>query len=296
MGILSPSGLGSYIGQEKVKKNITVCIEASKKRPLTTPLDHILFAGPSGTGKTSMAEVIAKELYVPVEKFMGPRLDNISKLDFLCDIELGTIVFIDEIHALPRKVEEALYDPMDNFKWNGKDIMPFTLIGATTREGYLSKPLHSRFTIIETLELYSNSELFGILKRSAELMKVKLEDKAAMAIAKRSRGTPRMANQLLKRVGYYGKDITSAVAKEAMDNIGIDEYGCDRVDRSIIKTIHKSFGNGPVGIDSLASILGEDIDTIEILREPHLVKIGFIQRSDRGRILTPRGIDYAKKV
>jgi len=293
---LKPAGLGSYIGQERVKKNIEVCIETAKKRSLINPLDHILLCGPAGTGKTSLAEVIAKELYAPVYKHMGPRIDKIAKLDFFGEIELGSIVFIDEIHALPNKVEEALYEPMDNFTWNGKKIQPFTLIGATTKEGYLNKPLHSRFTIIETLELYSTGDLYGILKRSADLMKLKLDDKAAVAIAKRSRGTPRMANQLLKRVSYYGVDITSDVARKAMDNIGIDGFGCDRIDRDIVKMIHKSFNNGPVGIDSLANLLDEDIDTIEILREPHLVKIGFIQRTERGRVLTSRGIEYAKKV
>jgi len=293
---LKPRNLGEYIGQKRVRNNISICLETVKQRSLMDPLDHILLCGAAGTGKTSLAEVIAQELYVPIHKFMGPRLKGVDSLNFLSEVKPSEIVFIDEIHALPRKVEETLYEPLDSRKLNGTEINPFTLIGATTKEGFISKPLHTRFTIVETLELYDTSELFGILKRSASIMKLKVEDTAIVAIAQRSRGTPRMANQLLKRISYYNSNISAEIAQKAMDNIGIDKYGFDRIDRQILKTMHKLFGNGPVGIESLANILDEDMTTIEILREPFLVKSGFVQRTAKGRILTQKGVEYARKV
>jgi len=258
------------------------------------PIDHMLLCGPPGLGKTSLAELVAAELDQPIVKLMGPQLNDVDSLDVLQDIDPWTFVFIDEIHALPSKVEEALYEPMDEFRWKGSRINSFTLIGATTKEGLLSKPLRSRFTIAETLTLYSVEDLIQIVKRSATILKLSIDDKALEVIARRSRGTPRIANQLLKRISYYSARIDEIIALEALDSIGVDQFGLEMLDRTILNTISKSFGDGPVGIDSLATVVNEDVATIES-REPYLVTVGFVQRTGKGRILTTNGINYVKE-
>lgn len=293
---LKPTNLTDYIGQDQLKINLrTILGSLERKHIFDDPMDHTLLCGPPGLGKTSLAEIIASELQRPLIKFMGPQLKDLESLAVLKDILPWTFVFIDEIHALPIKVEEALYEPIDDFKWKGQSINKFTLIGATTKEGLLSKPLRSRFTIAETLTNYSVSDLSKIISRSATILKLSIDDKAVEAIAKRSRGTPRIANQLLKRVSYYSLNISASIAQEALDNIGVDEFGLEMLDRNILTTILKSFGGGPVGIDSLASVSNEDIATIEN-RETYLVNVGFLQRTGKGRILTSQGLQYVKAI
>jgi Holliday junction DNA helicase RuvB len=296
MSKLNPPRLDEYIGQGRVKANIRTIVNSLEGQCfLDDPMDHMLLCGPPGLGKTSLAELIATEVQGPIIKFMGPQLRDVDSLSVLQDTEPWTFVFIDEIHALPSKVEEALYEPMDEFRWKGSKINSFTLIGATTKEGLLSKPLRSRFTIAETLTLYSVEDLIKIVNRSATILKLSIDDKASEMIAQRSRGTPRIANQLLKRVSYYSKIIDSNCVQIAMDNIGVDQFGLEMLDRNILSTISKSFGGGPVGIDSLATVVNEDVATIEA-REPYLVTVGFVQRTGKGRVLTASGIDYVKDI
>lgn len=293
---LSPSALADYIGQDQIKANLRIILASLEKRTIfDDPLDHTLLCGPPGLGKTSLAEIIASEVKRPIIKLMGPQLKDVDSLDVLKDISPWTFVFIDEIHALPLKVEEALYEPIDDNKWKGQRINKFTLIGATTKEGLVSKPLRSRFTIAETLTPYSVSDLSKIILRSATIMKVSIDDKAVEAVAKRSRGTARVANQLLRRLSYYGSVIDSNIAQNALDSLGVDEFGLEMLDRSILTTILRSFGGGPVGIDSLASVINEDIATIEA-REPYLVNVGFIQRTGKGRVLTSQGVTYVTSI
>lgn len=295
MSRLNPPRLDEYIGQGRVKSNIrTIITSLQDKSIFDDPMDHTLLCGPPGLGKTSLAELVAAEAQRPIIKLMGPQLKDVDSLSVLQDTDPWTFIFIDEIHALPSKVEEALYEPMDEFRWKGSRINSFTLIGATTKEGLLSKPLRSRFTIAETLTLYSVEDLIQIVKRSATILKLSIDDKASEVIAKRSRGTPRIANQYLKRISYYSAHIDEIIALEALDNIGVDQFGLDVLDRNILTTISKSFGDGPVGIDSLATVVNEDVATIDS-REPYLVTAGFVQRTGKGRILTTKGIDYVKE-
>lgn len=296
MNKLNPPRLDEYIGQGRVKANIRTIVNSLEGQCiLDDPMDHMLLCGPPGLGKTALAELIATEMQGPIIKFMGPQLKDVDSLSVLQDTGPWTFVFIDEIHALPSKVEEALYEPMDEFRWKGSRINSFTLIGATTKEGLLSKPLRSRFTIAETLTLYSVEDLIKIVNRSATILKLSIDDKASEMIARRSRGTPRVANQLLKRVSYYNKIIDCNTVQNAMDSIGVDQYGLTMQDRTILTTISKSFGGGPVGIDSLATVVNEDVATIEA-REPYLVTVGFVQRTGKGRVLTASGIDYVKDI
>jgi Holliday junction DNA helicase RuvB len=293
MAELSPPTLDDYIGQRQLKINLRTIFASLEKRLIfDDPMDHTLLSGPPGLGKTSLAEIIAQELQCPIIKLMGPQL-NINSLDVLKNILPWTFVFIDEIHALPIKVEEALYEPIDDRKWKGQSINKFTLIGATTKEGLVSKPLRSRFTIAETLTPYSINDLNEIISRSATIMKLSIDDKAVEAIAKRSRGTPRVANQLLKRLSYYSANITASLAQDALDSLGVDEFGLEMLDRNILTTILQSFGGGPVGIDSLSSVTNEDVATIEA-REPYLVNVGFVQRTGKGRVLTASGLTYVR--
>lgn len=292
--MFSPSQLKDYIGQEHVKANLQTILRAlENKQVFDDPMDHTLLCGPPGLGKTSLAEIIACELQRPLIKLMGPQLKEIDSLSFLENIKPWTFVFIDEIHALPIKVEEALYEPMSDYKWQGQDINKFTLIGATTKEGTLTKPLRSRFTITETLSLYSVAELSQIVKRSATILKLTIDDKAVEAIAERSRGIPRVANNLLKRLSYYAESglITASGAQKALDSIGVDKKGLEMLDRSILETIKTAFSGGPVGIDALANVVNEDRATVES-RETYLVNIGFIQRTGKGRVLTAQGRKY----
>ena len=294
---ISPSSFDEYIGQGPVKKNLQVILDQKHDNYNFSlpPMEHVLLSGPSGLGKTSLAEILAKSLHRPLTKKMGSQLRSPEDLNFLAgEREPWSFVFIDEIHALPLRVEEALYEAMDEFKWKGEEISSFTLIGATTKEGELSKPLRSRFTIAETLEPYSIEDIRKIIKRSATILKLAIDDNAVEAIATRSRGVARIANQLLKRVGHYSSNITASTAQEALDNLRIDKYGLEMLDRSLLKTMRDNF-DGPVGIDSLAAVAGEDISTVEA-REPYLVKVGFVKRTRKGRVLTAIGEDYVKSI
>lgn len=289
---LTPSNLNDYIGQERVKQNIRICLEAGKRRSFKRPLGHMLLCGPPGLGKTSLSEIIATELFRPIKKFLGSRLKDVRDLRFLNSVTYGEVIFIDEIHSLPKKVEEALYDPMDRFVWNNCIIKPFTLIGATTKEGMLSKPLHNRFTIIETLSTYNIKELTQIIQQSAVRLNLKIDNQAASLVASRSRGTPRTANQMLVRLSYYSENITPNIARNALDSIGIDRYGCDHLDRLILKTLRDKFSGGPTGIESLSNVMGEDRVTIETSREPYLISAGLLERTGRGRCLTKKGLNH----
>jgi len=296
MNILRPTGFDSYLGQEQVKNNLKI-IAASVRKGFD-PLGHTLLCGPAGVGKTSLSRIFVKEATgMPIRtESVGPHITCPNDLDnFMMKHGLDESIFIDEIHALPKRVEEALYEAMEDFKWKDQKINPFTVIGATTREGLLTKPLLSRFSIIETLSLYSIDELVQIVHRSSEIMNVKVSSEAEQEIARRSRGTPRMANQLLKRVNYYAvnKVITLDITSKALDDIGIDSQGLDKIDRVILKAIAK---NGPIGIDSLASIVNEDLTTVEILREPYLVAAELVQRTSSGRIVTEKAKSIYKEI
>lgn len=287
--MLNPQTLSEYVGQDQLKKNLQVVLENSRRTRRT--LDHILFSGPAGLGKTSLAEVIASELGRPLVKLMGPHVKDPDVLEVLYDTAPRTMLFIDEIHSLPLKVEECLYELMDGFKLRGHSVSPFTLVGATTLEGAISKPLRSRFTIVERLLPYGIKDLCTIVAQAATKLNLTLDDKVVEEIAKRSRGTPRIAKHLLKRISYYGSNITLDSAQEALDNLGVDKFGLEMLDRAILRTMHLNFADGPVGIQSLANVVGEDVTTIDS-REHYLVAVGFIQRTGRGRILTTEGIKY----
>lgn len=288
--MFKPLNIDSYVGQEQIKKNLKVIITAQKyKSVYEAPTDHILLSGPAGLGKTTLAEILSRELHRPLVKIMGPHLTDTEQLD-LIKIP-GTFLFIDEIHAIPTKVEECLYEMMDEFKLKGESLLPFTLIGATTKEGLLSKPLRSRFTIVERLQAYTVSELCKVVEQSSQTLGLTIDDKAVTMIASRSRETPRVANLLLKRLSYYGRDITPEIAQNALDNLGVDEKGLEHLDRVILRTIRDSFNKGPVGIKPIAQIVGEDEATIES-REYYLSRIGLLQRTGRGRVLTSEGDKY----
>ena len=284
--------LRNYIGQEQLIKNLRTIVRAKRDCGIyDPPIDHLLFSGFAGLGKTTLAEIVAKELGCPLIKLMGPHLTDVNRLSFLKDIAGWSFVFIDEIHSLPSKVEEALYEPMDAFKWQGQPIKSFTLIGATTKEGLISKPLRSRFTIVERLIPYKIPEIREIVRQKATELKLTIDEMALDLIAQRAKGVPREAIQLLKRVSYYGAQITSISAQNALDSIGVDALGLGGLDRTILKTMRDGFAGGPVGIDSLANVAGEDVATIES-KEPYLVQVGFIQRTGKGRILTKEGLQY----
>lgn len=308
---LRPSTLEEYIGQEKVKQQIKIFIEASKKKDQV--LDHVLISGPPGLGKTTLAYVIANELGRNIFFTSGPVLEKKGDLaGILSQLEEGDILFIDEIHRLTPSVEEMLYPAIEDFKLDiviGKgrssrsvriDLKRFTLIGATTRAGMLTSPLLSRFGIILNMDFYDIGSLKSVVKRSAEILSIKITEEAAYEIAKRSRGTPRIANRLLKRVHDYAVvhgngEVDLEISKEALDFLGIDENGLDENDRKYLKLLVKKFGGKAVGITTISSALSESKNSIEEIIEPYLIREGYIHKTPKGRIPTKKAFQLFKK-
>lgn len=300
---LRPSKLDEFIGQKELVENLKVSLQAAKKRE--EPLEHMLFSGPPGLGKTSLAYIISHEMGARITITSGPAIERAGDLiGILTNLERGDILFIDEIHRLSKTVEEFLYPAMENFKIDfvvdkgpyaktiNFNLKPFTMIGATTRSGLLASPLRDRFGIFHHLEFYSAEDLSQIIINSAKKLNVTLERPAAIAIARRARGTPRIANRLLRRVRDYVQVKTSsgkieeAVVDQAMLALGVDTLGLDEMDRRLLKVLDTHYGGGPVGIEALAATLNEEIDTIVDVVEPFLLKIGFLKRTARGRELT----------
>lgn len=305
---LRPKRLDDFIGQSTVKENLKVFIEAAKLR--NEPLDHVLFYGPPGLGKTTLAGIIANELGVDIKITSGPAIERAGDLAaILTNLNENDVLFIDEIHRLNRSVEEVLYSAMEDYALDiiiGKgpsarsirlDIAKFTLIGATTRAGSLSAPLRDRFGVIDKFEMYTQEELAQIIGRSADLLGVETDDASRMLMAKCSRGTPRVANRLLKRIRDFSQVkgngvITEDVTREALNQLGVDSLGLENLDRDILRTIIERFGGGPVGIDTIAASIGEERVTIEDAYEPYLIQSGLLYRTQKGRMVSRLGYEH----
>lgn len=306
--VLRPKTLNEYIGQSKVKENMKVYIEAATKRG--EPLDHVLLYGPPGLGKTTLANIISNEMHSNIKITSGPAIEKPGDLAaLLTNLSEFDVLFIDEIHRLNRNVEEILYPALEDFTLDiiiGKgptaksirlDLPKFTLIGATTRAGSLTTPLRDRFGIVERLEMYNTEDLATIIKRSASILNIDIDDEASVEIAKRSRGTPRIANRLLKRVRDYASvlgngRISLQIAQIALNKLDIDDIGLDAIDKRLLETLILKYQGRPVGIDALATTLGEETSTIEDVYEPYLIQIGFIARTTRGRIALPEAYKH----
>ncbi|MBR2833330.1 MAG: Holliday junction branch migration DNA helicase RuvB [Bacilli bacterium] len=309
-GTIRPDSIDEYIGQTEVKENLEIFIKAAKMRD--EALDHVLLYGPPGLGKTTMAYIIANELESSIKTTSGPAIEKSGDLAaVLSSLEPGDVLFIDEIHRIPRFIEEILYSAMEDFTLDiivGSDsssrnikidLPPFTLVGATTRAGDLTGPLRDRFGIVSKLNFYTEEELTEIVKRTSRVLNSPIEDDAAIELARRSRGTPRIANRLFKRVRDYALVLGSGkidlkITKIALDKLKVDSFGLDETDYNLLKSIIEKFNGGPVGIDALASSIGEEVTTIEDVYEPYLLQNGFLKRTSRGRIVTEKAYEHLK--